>query len=181
MKKISKFILIGMLLFNIVISCIFGSKINISNQMSVFEILKDIAITIFTIMGIWLALLQTDKLIKIFNIGETVVFDHSEQVWLRNLLEPILISSLTLIVIVIISLINIILKPLVHCTNTIMILREGGLTILITLSILNIYAIIISMKPMIVIFRNLIGSKRKLDTIMSNIPTKNIIKSQKRN
>lgn len=176
MKNTSKFILSGILLFDIAISYIFGKNINISNQMNVFELLKDIAITIFTIMGIWLAILQSDKLKKIFNIGETVVLNHSEQVWLKNILIPILISSLTLIIIVVISLVNIILKTLVYSMDTIIMLRCGSLFILVILSIINIYAIIISMKPIVVIFLNIIGSKNKLNNIIRNIPVKNIIK-----
>lgn len=177
MKKTLKFILVGILLFDITISFMFGGDIHISDQMNTFGLLKDIAITIFTIMGIWLAILQSDKLKKIFNIGETVVLNHSEQVWLKNLLIPILISSLILIMLIAISLVNIILKSLILTTYAIIILRSVFLFILIILSLLNIYAIIISMKPIIVIFLNITGSKNKLDNIRSNIPSKNIIKN----
>lgn len=176
MKKTLKFTLVVILLFDITISCIFGKNIHISDQMNAFGLLKDIAITIFTIMGIWLAILQSDKLKKIFNIGETVVLSHSEQVWLKNLLTPILISSLILIILIAVSLVNIFLKSLVFSICAIMIFRSISLFVLVILSLLNIYAIAISMKPIIVIFFNIIGSKNKLNNIRSNIPSKNIIK-----
>lgn len=175
MKKKLKFILVGILLFDITISFVFGKNIHISDQMNAFGLLKDISITVFTIMGIWLAILQSDKLKKIFNIGETVVLNHSEQIWLKNLLIPILISSLILIILIAISLVNLFLKSLVFSTCATIIFRSISLFILVILSLLNIYAIIISMKPIIVIFLNIVGSKNKLNNIRSNIPSKNII------
>lgn len=177
MKNTLKFILIVVvLLFDIFISCMFGKNIHISDQMNTFELLKDIAITIFTIMGIWLAILQSDKLKKIFNIGETVVLNQSEQVWLRNLLIPILISSLILILLIAIYLVSILLKSLVLSICTTIILRSISFFILVILSLFSIYAIVISMKPLVVIFLNIVGSKNKLGNIGRNIPSKNIIK-----
>lgn len=177
MTKVSKFMLVGILAFGILyVSYFFGKSISISNQMSVFELLKDISITIFTIMGIWIAILQSDRLKKIFNIGEEVALNHSEQVWLKNLLIPILISSLILIIIIIIYVADIFLKSLILTTCLTGLFRTLSFFILVILSMLNIYAVLISMKPIVVILLNIIGSKNKLKNISSNISSKHVIK-----
>ena len=109
----------------LLISYLVGVNISIVNQMMVYVILKDIAITIFTIMGIWLAILQSDSLKKIFNIGADLFLNPSERRWLRNILLPILISSLILIVIIIVSLADIFFKSFILGGSIIECLRQG--------------------------------------------------------
>lgn len=128
------------------IAFLHGQSIDISKQLPLFEGLRNTSAIIFGVMGAWLAILHPDSLKKIFG-GHSKNLPEQEKNTIMLLLSPVIIST-TIIAVVLVLL------PMMEFAKTVKflvsykeILRGASFSILSVLTILQLWALILTLVP----------------------------------
>lgn len=123
-----------------------GQEIEMSKQMPLFEGLRNTSAIIFGVMGAWLAILHPDSLKKVFGSYGGKIPDQEKNT-IMLLLSPIIISTAIIAIVLI-------LFPLVEFSKTVNslisykeALRGVSFSILSTLTLLQLWALILTLIP----------------------------------
>ena len=125
---------------------IHGQEIQMSRQVTLFEGLRNTSAIIFGVMGAWLAILHPDSLKKVFR-NDRGKLPEQEKDTIMLLLSPIIISTAVIATVLI-------LFPLIEFSKTVSLLisykgalRGVSFSILSTLTLLQLWALILTLAP----------------------------------
>lgn len=123
-----------------------GQHIAMTNQMPLYEGLRNTSAIIFGVMGAWLAILHPDSLKEVFGGGNQRL-PEQEKKTIMLLLSPIIISTIIIAIVLV-------LFPLVELGKTIShlhahknIFRGLSFSTLIALTLLQLWALILTLVP----------------------------------
>jgi hypothetical protein len=123
-----------------------GQEIEMSKQMPLFEGLRNTSAIIFGVMGAWLAILHPDSLKKVFRSDGAKLPDQEKNT-IMLLLSPIVISTAIIAAVLV-------LFPLVEFSKTVDylvsykgVLRGAAFALLSTLTLLQLWALILTLAP----------------------------------
>ena len=136
-----------LLVTSIALAALFqGQEIEMSKQIPLFEGLRNTSAIIFGVMGAWLAILHPDSLKKVFGSDGGKIPDQEKNT-IMLLLSPIIISTAIIATVLI-------LFPMVEVSKTVNslipykgILRGVSFSLLSTLTLLQLWALILTLIP----------------------------------
>jgi uncharacterized membrane protein len=166
--KIVKYLTIFIFLILTPIYLIFtyGKNVPYSDQKDILDSLKDTASIIFAILGAWIAVIYPKELQKkIFN-NET---DNNEIIFEKLIYGLILITSVLIVMIISLIFINLI-KNISYFSEYRELLRSFLLLYLYGISLVQCYALLVTLMPNIQILIDLIHERHSRDTQNSMDP-----------
>lgn len=160
--KIIKYLAIFIFLILIPVYLIFmyGKNVPYSDQKDILDSLKDTASIIFAILGAWIAVIYPKELQKkILNL-ET---DNNEIIFEKLIYGLILITSVLIVMIISLTFINLI-KNISYFSEYKELLRSFLLLYLYGISLVQCYALLVTLMPNIQILIDLIHERNNRDT-----------------
>jgi hypothetical protein len=155
-----------------------GGSISISEQMPLYEGIRNTAAIIFGVMGAWLAILHPESLKSIFSSTETTIKKEDTKT-IEILLRPIIVSTAILIVVLSFTFLIPLFKTysfLVPYRET---LRGISFAVLGVLTALQIYTLVMSLAPIDWIHRNIFNSQTRSRLLAGKFSrTKKVSKSK---
>lgn len=130
----------------IVLSIVLGKGISFSEQMPIYEGLRNTSAIIFAVMGAWIALLYPGKLSQVF--GRKPYDEKKKDVDdINRLFKPLIYSTIILIVVVGVSFIVPLGKQISYLHQYKDIFRSISFGSIATLTILQFWSLILTLVP----------------------------------
>jgi hypothetical protein len=125
----------------------FGKNVSYKEQSSLFDNLRTTSGIIFTIMGIWIAVIYPNSLLKVFSQEITTEEDmqHIEKIY--NLIMPMVYSAIIFSVVLIIQMIYPLAKQISFFNSNISTFRGLLYSFIGILNILQIWTLFIALIP----------------------------------
>jgi hypothetical protein len=166
--KIIKYLAIFIFLILIPVYLIFmyGKNVPYSDQKDILDSLKDTASIIFAILGAWIAVIYPKELQKKILNMET---DNNEIIFEKLIYGLILITSVLIVMIISLTFINLI-KNISYFSEHKELLRSFLLLYLYGISLVQCYALLVTLMPNIQILIDLIHERHNRDTQNSMDP-----------
>lgn len=171
--KIIKYSVIFILLILIPISLIFiyGKNVSYSDQKDILDSLKDTASIIFAILGAWIAVIYPKNLQEKILKLETDSDKEQEIVFEKLIYGLILITSVLILMILSLVFINMI-KNISYFVQYRDILRSLLLLYLYVISLVQCYALLVTLMPNIKILVDLISTRHERNVQKNMNPVK---------
>ena len=138
----------------------FGQAVPMSEQLPIFDGLRNTSAIIFGVMGAWLAILHPSSLKQIFS-RQTSGISSDDRKTINLLLMPILVSTFIISIVLIIPLISAAAKSIPVLYENARIYRGVSFSLLACLTILQLWALILTLLPSDILKRMIQKSEAK--------------------
>jgi H+/Cl- antiporter ClcA len=127
--------------------CFFvGSTIPISEQLPIYESLRNTSAIIFGVMGAWIAILYPEALLRIYGKIETVEAEQQSKS-IKQLISPMVLSTIIVSLVLIVSLIAPVLRRIDYLVEHTTLVRSFSFALLGGLTFAQLWALIATLAP----------------------------------
>lgn len=141
----------------------FGGDISFSKQWPLYESLRTTAGIIFGVMGVWIALIYPDTLAKVLDKDQQNKEDEINK--LRKVLEPLIMATIILLLVLLIGVFVPILKQFDILIEYVVFLRMASFFILLSSTFLMGWLLVKAIIPGVEIKQGLENHRRKQDVL----------------
>jgi H+/Cl- antiporter ClcA len=148
-----------------------GAEITISEQMPLYESLRNTSAIIFGVMGAWIAILYPNALLKIYSKIE-ITESEKESKNIQQLISPMVLATFIVSFVLIVGLIAPIFRRIPLLLSHHELMRSISFSTLCTLTFLQLWALIATLAPSDMILRKFkftIKKRKKIKQILPNI------------
>jgi hypothetical protein len=162
-------LIIGVLVF---LGCFFcGKNISITEQLPIYESLRNTSAIIFGVMGAWIAILYPNALLKIYGKTDLVEAEKGSKS-IKQLISPMVLSTFIVSFVLLISLIAPIVRGIPSLVAHKNIIRSLSFALLGLLTFSQLWALIATLLPSEMVKRSVeftINKRKKVEQKFPNI------------
>lgn len=148
-----------------------GGNIPITEQLPIYESLRNTSAIIFGVMGAWIAILYPNALLKIY--GKIEVQEAEQQSKsIRQLISPMILSTIIVSFVLVVSLVAPILRKIQVLIQYKFVVRSLSFSLLGALTFLQLWALVATLVPSDMIHKSIeftVKKRKKIKQIFPNI------------
>lgn len=148
-----------------------GNNISISEQLPIYESLRNTSAIIFGVMGAWIAILYPNALLKIYGKIEILEAERQSKN-IRQLISPMILSTIIVSLVLVVSLVAPVLRKISFLLQYKSIVRSISFSLLGSLTFLQLGALIATLVPSDMIQKSIeftLKKRKKIKQIFPNI------------
>lgn len=174
--KLNVILAIALISISFLVGCVYGNGISLKVQLGLYKTLREISSIIFAVIGAWIAIIFPGALTKIFKKGISIEDKSKEVLRVKLLIQPMILSTISIIISVFIEFSSPIIKSIKFFTDIKGILLSFSYGLLASLFLLEVWCLIMALIPTQIIIDDLtleIDKSKCEEAYSPNIKKKN--------